>query len=95
MVIFCLQLWKGAEVKKTRKLTQDEIKRKLIESLMMNDTIESNELTKKVQEVDDPEKAAELIRECESITQTKKRGIIWIAYHQGKVFSKIQGQGEV
>ena len=52
----------GKVQKKTRKLTHDEIKRKLIESLMMNDTIESNELTKKVQEVEDPEKAAELER---------------------------------
>ena len=61
MVIFCLQFWKGAEAKKTRKLTQDEIKRKLIESLVMNDTIKSDELTRKVREVEDPEKAAEMI----------------------------------
>ena len=53
-------MWKGAEAK-TRKLTQDEIKKKLIESLLMNDAIESNELTKKIQEVEDPEKAAGLI----------------------------------
>ena len=54
VVIFCLQLWKVAQAK-TRKLTHDEIKKKLIESLVMNDTIESDELTKKVQEVEDPE----------------------------------------
>ena len=41
---------KGAEVK-TRKLTHDEIKKKLVESLVMNNTIESDELTKKIQEV--------------------------------------------
>ena len=63
VVIFCEQMWKGAEAK-TRKLTQDEIKKKLIESLLMNDAIESNELTKKIQEVEDPEKAAEVIQEC-------------------------------
>ena len=82
-------MWKGAEAK-TRKLTHDEIKRKLIESLVMNDTIETDELTKKIQEVEDPEKAAGLIQECESIIRTKKKGIIRIAYHQGKVFKKFK-----
>ena len=43
-------------------------------------------LTKKVEEVQDSEKAAEVIQECKSIIRTKKKGIIRIAYHQGKVF---------
>ena len=90
MVIFCLRFWKGAEAKKTRKLTQDEIKRKLIESLAMKDTIKSDELTRKVREVEDPEKEAEMIQECERIIRTKKKDIIRIAYHQGKVFKKFK-----
>ena len=81
-------MWKGA--KKTKKLTHDEIRRKLIESLVMNDTIEIDELTNKIQEAEDPEKAAGLIQERESIIRTKKKGIIWIAYHQGKVFKKFE-----
>ena len=56
----------------------------------MNDTTESDELTKKVQEVEDPEKAAELIQECESIIRMKKKGIIRIAYHQDKAFKKFK-----
>ena len=83
-------MWKGAEAKKTRKLTHDEIRRKLIESLVMNATIETEELTKKVQEVEDPEKAAEVIQECESIIRTRKKGITRIAYHQGRVFKKFK-----
>ena len=86
MFIF-LQLWKDAEVKKTKKLTQDEIKKKLIESLVMSDSIESEEFIKKIQEVEDPEKAAKLIQECESIIRTNKKGIIRIAYHRAR-FSK-------
>ena len=91
MVIFCLQLWKGAQ-EKMRKLNHDEIKKKLIEYLVMNDTIESDELTKKIQEVEDPEKPAGLIQECKSIIKTKKKGIIWIAYYQGKVFVKFKNK---
>ena len=72
VAIFYLQLRKGAEVK-TRKLTHDQIKKKLIESLLMNDTIENDELTKKIQEVKDPEKAAKVIQECKSIIRTKKK----------------------
>ena len=87
---YFLQLWKGAEAKKTKILTQDEIKRKLTESLVMSDRIESEEFIKKVQEVEDPEKAAELIQECETIIRTNKKGIIRIAHHQGKIFKKFK-----
>ena len=59
MVIFCSELWKGGEAKKTRKLTHDEIRRNFIGSLVMNDNVETAELTKKVQEVEYPEKEAE------------------------------------
>ena len=47
--MFCLQMLKRAEVKKTKKLTYDEIRRKLIESLVSNDTIETDKLNKKVE----------------------------------------------
>ena len=83
-------MWKGAEVKKTKKLTHDEINKKLIESVVINNTIETNKLNKKAEEVQDPEKAAEVIQECEDIIQMKKKGIIRIAYHQGKVFTKFK-----
>ena len=72
-----------------RKLTHDEIKRKLIESLVMNNTIETDNFKKKV-EVPDLEKAAEVVQKCQSIIWTKKKGIIRIAYHQGKVFKKFK-----
>ena len=85
-----MQLWKGAEAKKRKKLTQDEIKRKLIESLVMIDSIESEELIKKIEEAEDPEKAAELTQDCESIIRTNKKGITRIAYHQGKIFKKFK-----
>ena len=51
-------MWKGAEVNKTKRLTHEEIKKQLIESLVMNGIIETDELNKKAEEVQDPEKAA-------------------------------------
>ena len=46
MVIFCLHMWKGVEVKNTKKLTQDEVKKELIESMVVNEVVESDELKK-------------------------------------------------
>ena len=85
-------MWKVAEVKKTTRLTHEEIKKQLIESLVMNDIIETDELNKKAEEIQDPEKAAEVLQECQNIIRTKKKGIIRIAYHQGKVFKKFKGK---
>ena len=52
---------------KTKQLTHDEIRKKLIESFVMND----NQETRKVKEVGDPEKSVEVIHECKRIIRTK------------------------
>ena len=91
MVIFCLQVWKGAaDSKKTKWLSQDEIKKQLLESIIINDAVESEELNREVEEVQDPKKAAKIIQEYKNIIKTKKKGIANIAYHQGKVFEKFK-----
>ena len=53
-----------------------------------NDTIETVELNEKAEKVQKPEEAADIIKEYEEILHTKRKGIITIAYHQGKVFSR-------
>ena len=83
-------MWKGAGVKKTKRLTHGEIKKQLIDSMVMNDVIESDELNKQAEEVQKPEDAADLIKHYEGIIRTKKKGIINIAFHQGKVFKKFK-----
>ena len=82
-------MWKGSDnAKKTRRLDKDEIKKQLIESMINNDIIETNELNKKAEEVQKPEDAAAVIKKYEEIIRTNKKGIIVIVYHQGKVFKK-------
>ena len=91
MVIFCLQVLKGAEdAKKKKRLGLDEIKQKLVESIIVNDIVENDELKKKAEEVEEPEKAAEGIKECENLIKTNKKGIVRVAYYQGKVFKKFK-----
>ena len=91
MGIFCLLVWKGSEnAKKTRRLDKDEIKKQLIESMVNNDIIETDELNEKAEEVQKREDAAAVIKQYENIIRTKKKGIISIVYHQGKVFKNFK-----
>ena len=52
--------------------------------------VETEELNKKEKEVQKPEDAAAVIKQYEEIIRTKKRNIISIAYHQGKVLKKFK-----
>ena len=91
MVIFCLQVWKGAaDNKKTKRLSQEEIKKQMLESIIINEAVQSEELNREVEEVQDPKEAAKFIQKYENIVNTKKKGIVSIAYHQGKVFKKFK-----
>ena len=52
-------MWKGSELKKTKRLTHEEIKKQLNEPIEpINDTIETYELNKKGEEVQENEKDA-------------------------------------
>ena len=74
MVIFCLQLQKGSEnTKKTRRLSNAEIKKQLINSVVNNDIIETKELNEKADKVEKPEDAAAVIKQYEDVRTKKKR----------------------
>ena len=79
-----------ADSKKTKWLSQDEIKKQLLESIIINEAVESEEFNKEVDEVQDPKKVAKVIQEYENIIKTKKKGIVSIVYHQGKIFKKFK-----
>ena len=54
---------------------------------MNNDTIETEELNEKVDKTED---AADVIKEYKEILRTKRKDILSVAYHQGKVFSRFR-----
>ena len=86
-------MWKGSEnAKKTKRLNHEEVKKQLIELMVNNDAVETQELNKKAEEVNKLKDAAAIIKQFEDIIRTKKKGIISIAYHQGKVFKKFKGK---
>ena len=75
-------MWKGAaDSKKTKRLSKEEIKKQLLDSMIVN---------KVVQEPEEPEEAAKVIKQYQDIIKTKKKGIISIAYYQGKVFKRFK-----
>ena len=80
----------AADSIKTKGLSKEKIKKQLLESIIINEVVESEELNKEAGEMQEPEKAAKIIKQYEDIIKTKKKGIISIAYYQGKVFKRFK-----
>ena len=76
--------------KKARRLSKEEIKTKLLNSMTIDEIAEFGDLNKEAEETQDPEKTAEIIKRYEDIIKIKSKGIINIAYHQGQVFKRFK-----
>ena len=88
---FPLQLQKGSkDSKKTKRLSKEEFKKQLIDSIINNEIFETEELHEKADKAEKPEDAVALIKQYEDIIRTKKKNIISIPYHQGKVFKRFK-----
>ena len=72
----------------TKRHNKENIKQRLIDSLVNNDTIETEELKQEANRVKKLEDAADVIKQYEEILRTKRKGIISVAYHQGRVFRR-------
>ena len=84
-VIFYVQLRGNSEKsKKTKRLNKDEIKKQLVESIIINNAIEIDNLNELA------EKVANIIKQYEEILRTKRKGIISVAYYQGKLFKRLK-----
>ena len=82
---------KGSEITKmTRRLSKEEIKQQFIDSIFNNDIIVTEELNEKADKVEKAKNAAAIIQQYEDTIRTKKKKIISIAYHQGKVLKELK-----
>ena len=79
-----------ADSKKTKLLSKEEIKMQLLESMIIDENLEFDDSNKEAEEIQDPEKAAEIIKWYEVIIKTKKKGIINVAFHQRQVFKRFK-----
>ena len=76
--------------KKAKRPSKEEIKKQLLESMIIDEVVEFEGLIKEAEEIREPEKAGEVIKRYEHIIKTKKKGIISVAYHQGQVFKRFK-----
>ena len=84
-------MWKDLrDSKKAKRLSKEEIKKQLLDSMIIDEVAEFENLNKEAEETQDPEKAAEIIKRYEDIIKTKKKGIINVAFHQGQVFKRFK-----
>ena len=61
-----------------------------MDSITIDEVLECEDLNKEAEEVQDSERAAEIIKRYEDIIKTKNKGIINVAYHQGQVFKRFK-----
>ena len=78
----------AADSKKTKRLSKEEIKKQLFESIIINEVVESEEL--KIKKQKKYKNLKKVIKKYEYIIKTKKKGIISIEYYQGKVFKRFK-----
>ena len=77
----------------TNKKTKSEIKKELEDSTAngkKNENIDIEQMAKNCTETE--ENAAKVIHEFEEIFKNKKTDIVWLAYHQGKIFQKFRSK---
>ena len=65
-------------------------KKQLLHSMIIAGNLEFDDLKKEAEEIQNPEKAAEIIRQYEDIIKTKKKGITNVAFHQGQIFKRFK-----
>ena len=76
--------------KKTKRKSREEIKKRLLDLMIIDENLEFDDLNKEAEEVQDPEKAAKIIKRYEDIIKTKRKSIISVAYHQGQIFKRFK-----
>ena len=63
-----------------------------MDAIIIDEVLECEDLNKQAEEVQDLEKAADIIKRYEDIIKIKHKGIINVAYHQGQVFKRFKGK---
>ena len=76
--------------KEAKRLSKEEIKTKLLDSMTIDEIVEFDDLNKEAEEKQDPEKVADIIKRCEDITEKKNKRIINVVYYQGQVFKRFK-----
>ena len=84
-------MWKGVtDNKKAKRLSKEEIEKKLLDSMTIDEVVEFDDLNKEAEEIQNPEKAAEIIKRYEDIIKMKNKGIVNVEFYQGQIFKRFK-----
>ena len=67
-----------------RRLSKEKFKKWLIDSLVYNENINTEDLNEQGYKVEDYEEAVDIIKEYEAIIKANKKNLIFFVYQQGK-----------
>ena len=67
-----------------RRFSKEKFKKWLIDSLVYNENINTEDLNEQGYKVEDYEEAVDIIKEYEAIIKTNKKNLIFFVYQQGK-----------
>ena len=62
--------------------------------MTINNTVEIEELNERAERVEKPEDASGIIKKYEEILRAKRKGIIVVAFYQGKIFKRFKEREE-
>ena len=69
-------MWKGlADSKKTKHLSKEEIKKQLLYLMIIDEVVKREGLNKEAEEIQDLEKAAEIINGMKILLKRKRKGL--------------------
>ena len=58
--------------------------------MIIDEVVEFDDLNKEAEKTQDPEKAAEIIKQYKGIIKTKKKGMVNVAFYQGGIFKRFK-----
>ena len=58
--------------------------------MAVNNVVEMVELNERVKKVETPEDAVNITKEYEKILREKRKGVIVVAFYQGKIFKRFK-----
>ena len=64
-----------ADIKKKKRPSKEEIKKQLLESMIIDENLEFDDLNNEAEEIQDPEKAAEKLNGMKISLKRKRKGL--------------------
>ena len=79
----------GSTKESSRRLSKEDIKKRIMESLVYNESINTEDLNERAYKAESYEEVMVIIKEYEDTIKTNKKNLIFFAYQEGKSFLKI------